>query len=1311
VWRQFLGAATVTALTATGAGVGATVVLAHAAAASPSQTGGDDLSAWAPNWAWNYTRVFHYQDPNDTNVSINESVTYTNVGVTTFDGQTAYDLALTGSVTGGSGTACSGGTGPSCSGGTAVGLNFTGGSVTGNEYVRVSDQAMLSDQEVQTASGTAESGLVAFTATISTTETPTPTTRTEDFRLHNGDTWTFATSEATTGNLAYSAGSFGSGSSAINTTTVFNGPVTDTAVTKSEPIAANLALDEVAATSTDGTATDQEYWSPTYDNLAEQDVLSNSGGTVESLDRNLVSVSMTPPAKTVTEAFTPNLSCAGGPVIVSGALSTGQSNQPVTVTLDESQVTPGQVVTASATTGSNGAYTATLTAPTLADGLAKAGARGAWGVSVSTGGAFQVATLEVLPQDCDALTYTGTTSAPQGSNAPISALLLDTGTGNPVVGAVVTFSLTGQSGGPITATTGSTGEATTNLAIAGPPRAATITASYAGSATEQPATTTSPLAVTVDPTQVVVSSSEPSATVGDSISFTATVSPTGPTVTAKPTGTVQFTVDGSALGGPTAINAAGVATSISTNTLSIGTHNVVATYIGDANYGGSTSLTFNQIVHKVLIATSTTVVSSQNPTVFGQPTNLTATVTGADGGSPTGQVTFLDGSSSIGTAPLAVSGGSDQASLLVSTLSVGSHTITAIYGTDPNYAQSTSPPIDQTVHQAQTTVTITPSDPSPVAGEPVSFGVTVSPVAPGSGAPTGTVQLSVDGVNSGGPLTLVGGVASLAVGPLTAGTHTIAAVYSADTNFGASNSSLMLNVGQSKTTTVLITAPDPSVSGQAVAFTATVTPVAPGAGNPTGLVNFVEGTTVLGSATLAATVNGDTASIGLATLAVGDHEVQAIYTGDLNYIGSTSVAVDQTVNQAPPVVGTTTVVTASPSNSVFGQPLAFTATVTAQSGTATPTGSVQFSVDGTNLGSAVMVGSAGTAVSPSITTLTAGGHTVVAAYSGDIGFSVSGQVLTVSVRQAASSATITPSQNPAPFHQALTFVATLSAVSPGAGTPGGSVQFEFDGTPLGTPVPVVGGQATSPLVTPTDPGDHTVSIISTGDPNFTPTTASLDVQVGTIPTSTALTANPNPVVYNQPSTLTALVTHTLGVGTPSGAVTFLDGSNTIGTASVVTAAGQQQAVLTISTLAAGVHVITANYSGDTRFGASSSTTPLSVTVQKAPTSLATTAAVIETETVISGLNVHIVLNLLSPPTATLTSNGTPVDGQAVAFTAGTTPLCTALTNAQGVATCAFSASNLVAIVANLGYRASYAGSANYLPIAQNGGLIHTLLNL
>jgi Ice-binding-like/Bacterial Ig-like domain (group 3) len=127
--------------------------------------------------------------------------------------------------------------------------------------------------------------------------------------------------------------------------------------------------------------------------------------------------------------------------------------------------------------------------------------------------------------------------------------------------------------------------------------------------------------------------------------------------------------------------------------------------------------------------TGTTVTSSANPSDSGQPVTFTATVTGSGGGTPTGSVTFFDNGTPIGTVPL---DGNGQATLTTSSLTPGSHTITAEYLGAPGFENSSSPPLIQQVNAGG------PGGGGPGGGGPGGGG-------PGGGGPGG------GGPGGGGP--------------------------------------------------------------------------------------------------------------------------------------------------------------------------------------------------------------------------------------------------------------------------------------------------------------------------------------------------------------------------------------------------------------------------------------------------------------------------------------------------------------------------------------------------------------------------------
>jgi hypothetical protein len=167
--------------------------------------------------------------------------------------------------------------------------------------------------------------------------------------------------------------------------------------------------------------------------------------------------------------------------------------------------------------------------------------------------------------------------------------------------------------------------------------------------------------------------------------------------------TITFKLNGANFAGNTAVtNASGVATisNAPLTGINAGTYpaGVSANFAGDATYAAS-SATNSLTISKA--NTSTSVTSNNNPSAGNEPVTFTATVT-SGGGTPTGQVDFKDGGSTIGSGTL---NGSGQATYTTSTLSQGSHSITAEYVGDTNFNSSASSAITQTVVEPLSTCT------------------------------------------------------------------------------------------------------------------------------------------------------------------------------------------------------------------------------------------------------------------------------------------------------------------------------------------------------------------------------------------------------------------------------------------------------------------------------------------------------------------------------------------------------------------------------------------------------------------------------
>ena len=187
-------------------------------------------------------------------------------------------------------------------------------------------------------------------------------------------------------------------------------------------------------------------------------------------------------------------------------------------------------------------------------------------------------------------------------------------------------------------------------------------------------------------------------------------------------------------------------------------------------------------------SSSTTVVSSHNPSVFGQSVTFTATVAAVAPGSgtPTGTVKFKNGATVLGTGTL----GGGKATFSTSVLAVGPHSITAVYGGSANYNTSTSTVLTETVNKAASSTKLTSSLNPSTLGKSVTFTITVVTVAPGSGTPTGTVTLK-NGATAVGTATLASGKATISTSALTHGAHSMTAVYSGNVDELGSTSTIL----------------------------------------------------------------------------------------------------------------------------------------------------------------------------------------------------------------------------------------------------------------------------------------------------------------------------------------------------------------------------------------------------------------------------------------------------------------------------------------------------------------------------------------
>ena len=338
--------------------------------------------------------------------------------------------------------------------------------------------------------------------------------------------------------------------------------------------------------------------------------------------------------------------------------------------------------------------------------------------------------------------------------------------------------------------------------------------------------------------------------------------------------------------------------------------------------------------------------------------------------------TQVEAASSVGpyvpTTSVSASGSGATATFTVANLDAGSHDLIAAYPGDSNISPSSSASGSAVLTVGKTnasSITVTSNANPATYNQSITFTVNVGAVD--GITPTGSVTLLSDG-NSIGSGTLTNGSVTITTSALPAGTHSIVAQYGGDANYDTGTSSPLsevVNKANPSSPITVASAPNPSTFGSAVTFTATL----PADATVGSTVSFLDGGTSIGTGSVVA---GGTATFSTSTLSVGSHTI-TISWGDSNYTTTTSTAITQTVQKTAANVTIAT----SLNPSTYGNLVVFTGTLTGVNGVV-PTGTVKFTVDGTNVGGPVALDGTGKATQ-STSALTAGSHTVVCTYNGD----------------------------------------------------------------------------------------------------------------------------------------------------------------------------------------------------------------------------------------------------------------------------------------------------------------------------------------
>jgi Bacterial Ig-like domain (group 3)/FG-GAP-like repeat len=376
-----------------------------------------------------------------------------------------------------------------------------------------------------------------------------------------------------------------------------------------------------------------------------------------------------------------------------------------------------------------------------------------------------------------------------------------------------------------------------------------------------------------------------------------------------------------------------------------GTHQVKAGYAGDATFSGSTSATIP--LTAVPATTSVALTATPASSTIGQSVTLTASLNPYSAGSLTTNgesVTFLNGATSLGTGTL----NAGTASLTLTTLPLGTNSLTSTFAADTNFKASTSSTLSFTVSKITPVITW-------AAAPTISYGTALS-----------STQLNATSGGVAGALVYVPSAGTL----LTAGTNPLSVTFTPSniTNYFVVSATNSITVTQSASSILMASSLSPAAYGSPVTFTASLPFLA------TGIVTFKDGSTLLGSATITA----GSAALSNQVLAVGSHSITASWPGDNNYTSSASVPLGQTVSRAAVTITATSSLNPSYYGdlvnlkyAVAGPGIIPTGTLTLMDGSATV---ATLTLDATGSASYVMQNAS------------AGSHILLATYSGNASY-------------------------------------------------------------------------------------------------------------------------------------------------------------------------------------------------------------------------------------------------------------------------------------------------------------------------------------
>jgi hypothetical protein len=449
-----------------------------------------------------------------------------------------------------------------------------------------------------------------------------------------------------------------------------------------------------------------------------------------------------------------------------------------------------------------------------------------------------------------------------------------------------------------------------------------------------------------------------------------------------PTGDVTFTLNGR----DTVLSlASGVANLIYTN-FPLGPYTLEVKYTGDShNNSASEAVTITASPDTSGLAL--TLSASNGAATYGDNITFTANLMG--GVSPTGIVTFYNGSNVWFTERL---GSDGRIRSSHSSLPVGTHTITAVY----NLSQYDGDPNNTTTISGSTTVTVAKASPTITMSTSgaLTYGsdVTIKAKLSGAPSPTGRVLLKLNGrqsdlaVNEEGEASRIYPISDVGAFP-------VEMEYSGDANHNVASTTSSLTF-EKATSAMSVTASRYAINvGDQVTFDATFASLA----GLTGDVDFKSGSTTLGTATI---IDG-VATATVSGLLAGSHPIDVVYSGNDFYHSATKASALTIIVTAPvPAVSIST----DKTNYLFGDAVQLS---WALSNVPNANGDLEISGNDGRLGSATVTSQSGSLDIRSMLPKS-GSHRLTVKYiGGDPSVTATSQAVTISV--AAPDFTFTPS--------------------------------------------------------------------------------------------------------------------------------------------------------------------------------------------------------------------------------------------------------------------------------------------------------------